>query len=73
MYLTSEDLMKALPEFAFVKDNMSEYASGHGMYGWTLIKLGRFKASEEHTEKAHMLDSNDATYAMNYGHSLNVA
>ena len=70
MYLTSEDLMKALPEFAFVKDNMSEYASGHGMYGWTLIKLGRFKASEEHTKKAYMLDSNDATYAMNYGHSL---
>ncbi|MCO4818926.1 MAG: hypothetical protein KC517_04825 [Bacteroidetes bacterium] len=55
MYLTSENLMKALPEFAFVKDNMSEYAFGHGMYGWTLIKLGRFKASEEHTEKAHML------------------
>lgn len=70
MYLTTEDLFKALPEFEFVKDTMSQYAYGHGMYGWTLLKLGRFKSAEEHTYKAYMLDSNDATYAMNHGHSL---
>ncbi|MFT5512191.1 MAG: tetratricopeptide (TPR) repeat protein [Bacteroidia bacterium] len=38
LYLSSENLTKALPQFKFVMEAKPEYVSGHGMYGWTLLQ-----------------------------------
>jgi tetratricopeptide (TPR) repeat protein len=70
LYLTTEDLKEALLEFEFVKTAKPEFATGHGMYGWTLIKLGRFNKAEKHTKLAYKLDSTSDTYIMNHGHAL---
>lgn len=43
LYLDAENLMKAAPEFEYVKDSASYFAGGHGMYGWCLMRLGQFK------------------------------
>ena len=69
LYLDAEDIMKALPEFEYVKDSASYFAGGHGMYGWSLMRLGQFKKAEEHAKKGYELDSFSAPYVMNYGHS----
>ena len=69
LYLDADNVMKAMPEFKYVKDSAPYFAGGHGMYGWSLIRLGQFKKAEEHAKKGYELDSFSAPYVMNYGHS----
>lgn len=70
VYLEKEAFGEALKHYQVAIDSAPEYADGHGSYGWTMLKMGRFAKAEEYLQTAYLLDSSNPTYIMNYAHCM---
>ncbi len=69
-YLQNDEYSRALKQYQILKDMYPYYAGGHGMYGWTLLKMARNQEALGNLKKAYELDSFSATYIMNYAHGV---